>query len=278
MAIPVVVTLIATGCAIVLLPRVRESRLQERFREDGAIFASTVGHTATNPLDELIGFRGFVSRVKLDGEDESLEAQLQALPKFRHLAELQAFSIESAADLGEVYQLPRLRKASFSFCSGSFVSEVLAISPHLHEVEIFECLALDDDSLSPLASCRSLRRLEINGSSATGVFAVKLGALPQLKEIEIRHSPVSDAGLRAISRLSAVTRLRLMKGSDDANIELLNSMRSLEELYLEHFENPLEYVKVLARELPNTKVILNGSRISPARWGPGKVAGSEKGG
>ena len=109
----------------------------------------------------------------------------------------------ASIDVGKVEAGPR----TVWLAAGATGADLDAI----RDLEVVESLvaydsAIDDEGVAPLARCRRLRRLELNGAPITDAGLAHLGSLTALEELNLTGTYVTDAGLAPLRALSALKR------------------------------------------------------------------------
>lgn len=100
-----------------------------------------------------------------------------------------------------------------------------------------------DSGLSQLASCKKLRRLSLRNTPITGIAFDDLANLTQLKSLDVsRRGERKWAG-----------RMAIASGLNDAGLEAISKMKSLETLSLVNFHEPTDVTLDGVRKLTRLK-------------------------
>src|SRR5947208_8341877 len=90
-----------------------------------------------------------------------------------------------------------------------------------------------DDSLSPLANMKDLRRLNLLGTLVTDEGLKHLRELTRLEDLDLYGVRVTDSGVSHLRKLTALRRLNLLGAQiTDASAEILSQFRELRDLNL----------------------------------------------
>src|ERR1041384_4517369 len=90
-----------------------------------------------------------------------------------------------------------------------------------------------DDSLSPLANMKDLRRLNLLGTLVTDEGLKHLRELTRLEDLDLYGVRITDSGVSHLRKLTALRRLNLLGAQiTDASAEILSQFRELRDLNL----------------------------------------------
>lgn len=185
---------------------------------------------------------------------------LESLAGRKQLRELYAAGTkltDSAAEtLKQLPQLGKLRLASTGFTSRG-INQLVAGKPPLVELDLSDCLGVDDRALESIGDLKSLTKLNLYGTAVTTGRWDRIGGLSELRWLNVDKTGVDDAALVAIGQLKSLRFLHL--GStriSDAGLKHLTGLDGLEELIVTRTAVTRAGVERLQAELPSTEIQL----------------------
>ena len=190
---------------------------------------------AMNVDDEVIAHVGSVPHLRwlvLRGVEQS-----QSVIHLRNANDLQMLHLEGASFendslrcLSSMANLQHLDLVGTSITSaaGSDIEKITG----LRTLNISDALAFDDAGLREIGKLPELLELRLAGTPVTDDGLVHLKGLRYLRSLNLRQSKVTDAGLRHLVGLKHLRRLELDKLPSDAGLSALGELPLLEELSL----------------------------------------------
>ena len=193
-------------------------------------------------LRRLVGDEYFqeIVHVTLESADPKVMAAVGQLDRLEHL-EIHDLGENPGNALAEIGKLKRLQDLSLYGAFGLRDDMLASLGglPELFRLYIFDA-DVGDAGLARIAHLPKLETLEISSRSLVskrlvtdlGVEAVAR-SMPELRELDLYDSDVTDASLASIGRLSKLTTVRLSGPKvTDAGVAHLSNLRDLEVLQL----------------------------------------------
>ncbi|HEY5316157.1 MAG TPA: hypothetical protein VIK18_26755 [Pirellulales bacterium] len=112
--------------------------------------------------------------------------------------------------------------------------------------------------------------VSIYGSAATDAEVVSIvSKLPNLKELDLRKTQISDQSLAAVAKMTELVELELSECNiSDAGLAQLEPLTKLAKLSLWRTHVTSAGVSRLQHSLKSTRIYLNGERLRADVWGP----------
>lgn len=107
------------------------------------------------------------------------------------------------------------------------VRKIVSTYPQLTELNLSGCVAVSDNALMHVSSCRKLKALDVSNTRATGVFADALISLSSLTSLNMSCcSGVKDEGLKHVAAVTSLTSVTVSScaGVTDRGIIFLMRM------------------------------------------------------
>lgn len=166
--------------------------------------------------------------------DQVSEAAFSGLSGLTKLTELHLSDAPALSCLGFVRCLPQLQRLELCFCPKFTGSELAHLAPlaALRSLRLDGMVNLDVDELARLSTLCSLQSLVLSQCPLTDASLVHVGALSQLRELEVSVcEEVTDAGLAHLSGLN-VKKLNIdeLPEITDQGFAHVAQIKSLEHL------------------------------------------------
>jgi serine/threonine protein kinase/WD40 repeat protein len=187
----------------------------------------------SNPFMELDEFS--VSGIAFGSNPIATDADMERLTGLRELRSLKLVNCKlTIRGLGKLTGLESLVHLDLSGIDlTSFDFDVLRESSNLRTLRLLHCNVSHDQMLDILRLFPELEELEILGSPITDASIATIDQLRRLKTLRISVCPISDRSLSAISRLERIEQLDLSNTSiSGEQLQPLASLKSLQTLRL----------------------------------------------
>jgi internalin A len=107
-----------------------------------------------------------------------------------------------------------------------------------------------------------VNKLDFSPTKATNPWLAQLEGLPNVEQLDLRNTNVTDAGLVHINSLKRLSKLRLPESITDKGLESLKDLQFIEELYLDNTKVTSAGLASLKNSLHMHVLFLTGTAIS----------------
>lgn len=155
-------------------------------------------------------------------------------------------------------QFPKLKKLRLAqtHIDGTGTNALPGLS-NLEELDISECLKVNDEGLQPLAKMSHIKNLNLWRLNISDAGVASLAGLTTLQRLNLDNTRLSDEGMQHLSDLKELTWLHLGSTQiSDAGLSNLDGLTKLKNLIVTRTNVTKEGTETLQEKLPETKIQL----------------------